>query len=133
MSKVLKKSDELFVLPMLEKTIDSQHHELLELIDRVREGIHAKNRPEINSVVICELLIYADKHFNYEESLLEKNNCPVIEKHKLQHKLFIEEVKRFQSGELLVDNFTSMKLILFLKEWLLNHIKVDDVEVAKYL
>jgi hemerythrin len=65
-----------------------------------------------------ELIQYTRMHFTAEENLLESSRYPDLSIHRLEHDRFVRTVeefqKHFQSGQ----QFLSVQLMDFLKEWL---------------
>ncbi|NPA36709.1 MAG: hemerythrin family protein [Chlorobi bacterium] len=76
---------------------------------------------------------YINYHFNTEETLLREYGYPDLEKHKLEHKMFVSKVEefenRFNSGKLVL----SLEITGFLKSWLKDHIQGADKDYSKFL
>ena len=86
-----------------------------------------------NSIELLQgLLEYSKGHFAYEEELLECSDYPFMNKHKMEHKLFIQHINMFinehEGGLLCVD-----ALLNFLLEWKQHHIKVMDKQALAFL
>ena len=82
--------------------------------------------------VMKELVEYVMFHFKDEEGIMESINYPGLREHKMQHELFIKEilssVNAYKNGKQLIPN----SFVRFLRDWLFNHILVDDKEWARH-
>lgn len=114
--------------------IDVQHQNLVFLINEAYELI--ANKIPQHSEEVQDLLVkisnYAVYHFDTEESLFEMYKFPKTAQHKVEHnefKYFVSKnLELFDNGKLeLVD------IVDFLKNWLLNHIAIEDKAFAPFL
>lgn len=116
-------------------TIDAQHKQLIEafnnLIDACNQG---KGRAEIENTLRF-LSDYTITHFNDEEALQSKYKYPDFITHKRAHDSFKRVVEGLaaQLAEegpsiVLVGKFNSS-----IGEWLVNHIKSEDVKIASHI
>jgi len=82
--------------------------------------------------VIKELVEYVIIHFRDEEAIMESVNYPQVKEHKKKHESFVKEVlgtvSAYKNGKQFVPN----TFVRFLRDWLFNHILVNDKEMAKY-
>jgi hemerythrin len=78
---------------------------------------------------------YIVKHFSDEEELQRKNNYPEYEAHKKLHALYIDEFHKLEKE--FADNGHSMKFTMDLNNslinWIVKHIKSEDVKLGKFL
>lgn len=111
------------------QVIDSQHHRIVEYINKLDDIKETHDRNEVEQV-LNELVDYTLSHFAFEESLMEDAGYPFINGHKRVHELFVKRVgdfqQRFKMGEDIAD-----ELLTVLKSWLVNHIKSDDNDYAE--
>ncbi len=117
------------------RLIDSQHKELIEKINDLLEACASgKGRSEINAMAQF-LKDYTKKHFDDEEQLQKRFKYPDRVNHKKYHEAFKETVRKL-SEELERDGATVTlvgKINSSVAEWLINHIKREDVRVAKHI
>jgi len=106
------------------QVIDSQHHRIVEYINKLDDISGSQNRDEVEQV-LGELVDYTLSHFAFEESLMEDAHYPFINGHKRVHLLFTKRVGDFQQRFKMGENIT-VELLTVLKSWLINHIKSDD-------
>jgi hemerythrin-like metal-binding protein len=114
--------------------IDIQHQELVNRINEVinmRDRAHFKDETRKTLDFLAEYVI---KHFNDEEALQQKIGYPGFEKHKAEHKVFLERFVKFR--EELEKEGHSTKLALDINssliQWVLNHIRTADGDIGKY-
>lgn len=115
--------------------IDNEHKELLQninsLLNACRQG---KGRDEILKT-IGFLKNYTATHMSHEESLQRINNYPDYVNHKKLHDHFTKSVNNLE--KLFEKEGTSVVLIGEINQqigtWFVQHIKTEDVKLAKYL
>lgn len=61
-----------------------------------------------------------------KESIMEEINYPGLKEHKQKHELFVKEILKsvnaYKNGKQFVPN----SFVRFLRDWLFNHILIDD-------
>jgi hemerythrin len=112
------------------KRIDDQHKRFIVLINKSNDLVEAKN----NKALIKELPIlldYARTHFSTEEEIFDKYSYPYSNEHKIAHLKLLEKAISFydkaEKGEAIGKEF-----MVFLKDWLVNHLKKHDFKYSKY-
>jgi len=113
--------------------IDSDHKQLVDLINRVVTAASTNLGDEFVGENIYEMVAYAKYHLNREERLMDQYEFPDREGHKAQHQRFIDTVDRFEekyAHDLKVKN---LQMFDFLREWLLRHISYADKELGAYI
>ena len=115
--------------------IDSQHKEFIRRINNLLEACSlGKGRDEIFSAAQF-LTEYTDKHFGDEEKLQKQYAYPDRVNHKKMHEGFKKTVKEI--NERLEKEGSSVALVGKINSdvagWLINHIKKQDVKVAKHI
>jgi len=110
------------------KKIDKQHKELANIINQLHEDVIINKNASRIDEFLMDLKIYTINHFSTEEKMLKKYNYPDEENHIKVHQRFVnfisENLFDVTSGKLA----QGYKITEFLKEWLLNHILVHDME-----
>ena len=116
------------------KVIDDQHKGLLEFVN----GLF--NHPDENEEaerayfkeVIHQAVQYIKTHFATEEKYMITTKFPGYSAHKKTHDEFVlkilQTVEDFESGKKLV----LKKLAYFLKDWILSHVAIEDMQYAQY-
>ena len=103
--------------------IDEQHKQLVNLINELHSAMMARKAKEILGEIIDELIEYTSYHFGTEEKYFDKFGYEETEAHKSIHKKFVDNNKLFVSS----------KILNFLKDWLLTHIKVTDKKYMTFM
>lgn len=122
-------------LLILNAEIDAQHKELVNHLEKLtQESLFGCSEEQLNeSFKFVEE--YTQKHFSYEEALMEQNNYPKLMTQQAQHDVFKQKIKELQdsrkrgcSSEQLAD---SIKWELL--NWFKHHIKNIDKEMVNYI
>ncbi|MBI5638571.1 MAG: bacteriohemerythrin [Nitrospinae bacterium] len=112
--------------------VDRQHMRLVELINELHASMETGTAAETEKV-LQGLVDYTITHFADEERLQERHGYPGLDGHRKLHAELVAEVlgysKRFQTKEPGLE----ANLMWFLKDWLLNHIKLQDAKIAKHI
>lgn len=115
------------------RAMNAQHQKLLMLINELHEAMSAGKGRTIIAKVLDELFNYTETHFSDEEKILEKNLYPELPIQRKEHAYFVNKISELkqqnESGSLAV-TFEASK---FLKDWLLNHIMVEDKKYGVFL
>jgi hemerythrin len=117
-----------------DNVIDRQHMRIVEYINELDEAIQSKgkNRRDLLAKVIQETIEYTESHFGFEETMLEEVHYPYLKAHMRVHQLFVRRVleykERFNKGEEI-----AQEMLDTLAHWLLNHIKNEDKDYARWL
>lgn len=111
--------------------IDNQHKELVDIVSSLQQSLLRDGKPGALAKAIRFLVEYTQKHFHDEEQLMEEIKFYDLENHKKLHKKLIDEVR-----EVLLDlkkgkSVDPNKLVDFLTDWLLTHIKQEDKKIAR--
>lgn len=118
-------------------SIDKQHRELFKIgnslynIVSIKDGL---DRYDEIMEALYEMRDYAIYHFDYEEKLMEENGYPSFKGHRNQHLAFIDKVRSIEDRD--VDEKQKeigMELIIFIANWIENHILKSDMEYKEFL
>lgn len=113
--------------------LDNQHKKLVDLINELHSAMKEGKSKEVLGKIIEELISYTKFHFSAEETLMLQNKFPGLSKHKEEHEAFTKKVIEFEEKFLRGSVVLSQEIIIFLKDWLLNHIQVTDKNYSPYL
>lgn len=114
------------------KVLDEHHQQLVDLLNKSYNALELNNKQTIE-LILNELFDYAKYHFSTEKHFMYEYNFPSLLNHEEEHKYFFYQVDELQSRLTAGDSLYNIQLVLFLKEWLINHILVKDRELADYL
>jgi hemerythrin len=104
--------------------LDNHHRYLLELGNTIQSA-----KPEEARTYVMTLYKYITDHFTREEHHMKSLGYPGVERHRKIHDDMITEFNT------LSENFRPEmvdKLVLFLHNWLLNHVMNEDAKYAAY-
>jgi len=112
--------------------IDKQHQYLVNLINLLVENKNVLSKEELTAI-FNNLIHYANVHFQAEEELVSSTDYPNKADHKEEHRKFVKKLEKIELGIVLEDEKTIDNIILFLSQWLIDHILVRDKEFAPFL
>jgi methyl-accepting chemotaxis protein/hemerythrin len=113
--------------------IDSQHKQLVTLINRLNGAMSDGTAKDAALQILNELAEYTVNHFGTEEELFETYDFPQKESHKKIHRELVAKVVAFKTDFESGKAMLSRDLMIFLKEWLINHIKGTDAHYGPFL
>jgi hemerythrin len=113
---------------------DSQHLVLIDKLNEFDAVISGSNSGDIRRAageVLDFLQFYAAWHFQQEEAVMAKMNCPAAEQNKLAHAKFIGDFGRFYSQwqTSSMDLGLARKTYEQLRDWVVDHILTIDVQM----
>lgn len=106
--------------------LDSHHKMLFDILNRLYTScFEVKDGITIDSI-IEELISYTNYHFSTEEHYMRDKEYSDTERHILAHNIFKDRILQLKQ-DIYLDNITVTKeLIVYLGNWLLNHVLVED-------
>jgi hemerythrin len=109
--------------------IDSQHKQLIQMINELSQAIEQKKSHEILDLLFARLITYTQTHFAAEEELMRLARYNNLDTHKSMHSHFTQKVlahyREYKVGKKAVDKAVLDMLI----NWLLTHIKTADIKL----
>ncbi len=108
--------------------IDNQHLKLVDILNHLYKTYIQKNEGNGVRDVLESLEDYAKYHFSTEEKLMRMHNFEKTERHILEHKNFTTQVTKFKENINFFDDNEMIKLINFMRDWLISHIQGSDRE-----
>lgn len=115
--------------------IDAEHKNLIQASNDLLAACAAgQGRTELNKTIDF-LQEYTKTHFSHEEALQMRSKYPDYANHKKLHQGFIRTVGDV-SAQLKAEGPTVQlvgEINKLLGGWLINHIKKEDVKVAKHI
>ncbi|MHB8136545.1 MAG: bacteriohemerythrin [Anaerolineaceae bacterium] len=107
--------------------MDEQHQVLIEMINKLHDAMKiGKGNVEAGHIV-TEMIDYSVMHFSMEEKFAYTGRSD----HNIEHTAFMTKADEFRK-HINTGSFTlSMEVANFLKDWLTNHILVNDMAYSK--
>ncbi|MGO5051089.1 bacteriohemerythrin [Lachnospiraceae bacterium LCP25S3_G4] len=116
--------------------IDTQHQELIARVNKLTTDCSVGKEKNVAVQTLGYLMDYTEFHFHAEEELQEENGYPQLVAHQGQHAEFkkaVDELKEmFEEEEGPTEAFV-LAVKKNVVDWLLNHIKIWDKEVAEFV
>ena len=109
--------------------IDSQHHQIVDYINRLHTAVHA-NDQLLSHEIFDEVVNYTLTHFSFEEEMMKLAGYIHYDAHCIVHQSFAERVSGYRN-RLLNGEDVAKQLLSDLRIWLTNHIKNEDADYAK--
>ncbi len=109
------------------REIDTQHTYLFALTNRLIRHTAGSTEMESLAHILAELNDYVEKHFSYEESIMEQAGYEHLAEHK-QHHVRMRQRLDLYTAELQSGGLTVAELTEFLKSWLKLHILREDIK-----
>jgi len=113
--------------------IDAQHRQLYETVAQLHTLMRSHALSEVD-VVLEALTHYASEHFATEEREMRSAGYPGYEAHRTAHLAFVQEFVRIR-GTLEARPTVSavVELSSWLSDWLREHVRGLDAEMARFL
>ena len=106
---------------------DNQHKRLVELFNRLHEGVEESHGEEEIGEYLKALEDYAAFHFDFEEAHLKKLPEEIYYSHKEEHDQFRTISRKIYAEIHDKHNKPALyELILYLEEWINQHIQFSD-------
>jgi len=114
------------------KEFDDHHKHIVDLLNKVYDDFTNGVSHEALGAVLGELLDYASYHFAAEESWMQQHEYPGLIWHQKEHNELRNKVIQLQKGYMNGDEKISVDILMFLVDWLSNHILVSDAKYGNF-
>jgi hemerythrin len=112
--------------------IDEQHKQLVAILNRLKSSIADRTSREVCSGILDELIDYTQKHFRFEEGLMEASGYSLYASHKKVHEELLAQVLSYRQKLATSNESISFELLHFLQMWLVKHISESDKRFGQY-
>ncbi len=113
--------------------IDMQHKKLCDYINALHKAMQEGGDKKRIAQLLSALRDYTETHFTEEEVFFSKSDYPHTEAHKKLHRKFVAKLVEFQERLARGSDTLSMDLLVFLKDWLIQHIMGTDKQYLPYV
>jgi hemerythrin-like metal-binding protein len=114
------------------KQFDDEHREMMDLLNDIHSAISEKESDVVITGVFKKFIECGVTHFSHEEELMDEFGYPDAEAHKKEHDDLVSKVnniyEQYENGK----KAYSLELVLFLKDWMLLHLKVTDTKYTSF-
>jgi len=111
--------------------IDDQHKKVIEIISRVERAVKLQRGWREVVYDIVDLRVFAKSHFEFEEGLMRMYEYKNYAKHVEEHQYFFTKLTEIESKS--ISNLVEAELLKFLRDWLKEHILVEDKSYAEHI
>jgi methyl-accepting chemotaxis protein len=111
--------------------IDEQHKKLVSYINDLNQAMSEGKAHETIETILDALVEYTASHFGTEESYMDRFGFAGADRHMQIHKAFVAKVVDFQNTFKQRKALISKDIMIFLKNWLIEHIMGVDKEYVK--
>jgi hemerythrin-like metal-binding protein len=113
--------------------IDNQHKEWIDIYNKMHDSMMSKESSiEQTTEILQAMSNYAQNHFNFEEEYMREINFPDVVEHRRSHKDFESLIYSYsrdiEAGKMVLNT----KVIKLIRNWLMEHITVEDKKYAVY-
>ena len=113
--------------------IDAQHASLFDTENQLHDDMLAGNSRQQLARVLAFLRSYTVEHFATEEAFMAETGYPGMALHKAQHDDLVRQVQELEEKHTAGSLTLSITVMVFLRDWLAQHISVDDRKLAQHL
>lgn len=113
--------------------MDDQHKILIGIINQLHEAMRAGKGSEEVVLITEQMINYAHSHFKAEERILVVKSYPGFTQQKSEHDVFLKKALGFKNDVAQGKMALSVPVSNFLREWLVNHIQVEDKKYGMFL
>lgn len=114
-------------------SIDEQHKELVNILNRLFVAVSRLEGDMVIGGILDALTDYTRTHFALEEQLLRMAKYGDFEDHREKHRNLIEKLEELREKHTHEGKSIHFEMLSFLKTWLKEHIKGEDVKYSKAL
>ena len=113
--------------------MDDQHGVLMDTLNELRLAlVRGRGRDEVNEG-LNRLIELTRMHFSNEERLLEQQGFPGVAEHRVAHQRLLTEIEDAAHRAQHTDELHLHSLLVFLRDWYLNHVEVMDHKYGEWL
>lgn len=116
------------------RVIDRDHRALIEVVNRLHENMVDGRFQTALPGLMSNLFDYCSDHFFREEKIMEEYGYPDLRRHQERHR----GIRRFVYALRVVagehpSSIDPEKMLLFLRDWLTNHIGKSDMDYVQHI
>ena len=111
---------------------DADHKKLIEMLNRLYDGMKAGQGRDVVGKVLDDLVSYTRFHFAREEEFFARAKYPSTD-HIRQHRELITQADELQARCKCGETALSIETLDFLKDWLTIHIQGTDRRYTEHL
>ncbi len=110
--------------------MDAEHRQIINNVNELYEAMQGPYDAAVTRQILDRMANYVRNHFDHEEKLLSDANYPDLAFQKAQHDHMRRKVMSLRENLSLV---TARDILVFLKDWWVEHIQQEDKKYAAYV
>jgi hemerythrin len=115
------------------RVIDNDHKDLFRMVNALYAELEGGSSAKNIDALLTALGRYVEEHFAREEELMKTYNYPGLAAHKAKHRELTLDVYALRKAHVSHPyKMDGEKLLMFLKNWLSNHIMRSDMDYVPY-
>jgi hemerythrin len=111
-------------------SLDAEHRQIIESINEMYNALEDPAATAATKRVLDRLVRYTQAHFDHEEKIMQEVDYLDFDAHKSLHDTMRQRTIGLRTHLTLV---TARDVLVFLKDWWLEHIQGEDKKYAVYL
>lgn len=117
------------------KEIDDEHKMIVDHFEKLYTLMSEGKGHQYFEELLEFLEFYIDTHFSHEEDFHAKIQYDLIQEHKALHLTFTDKIRSIIKDKKThtVTNTDLIHMNIFIKQWLMHHILVEDKKVANFV
>ena len=112
---------------------DEHHKHLVHLLNNSYDAFVLGVPTGKLAATLNELFEYASYHFASEKIWMLEHSYPKLEEHLEEHNFFVQRLKEIQEDYRQGNSSASLDIVVFLKDWLIDHILKSDAEYSNFI
>lgn len=114
--------------------LDEEHRRIINALNLLYDAIEQSKGITLLSQTLMDLISYTSYHFRHEENLFSHTDYPDKMEHIAKHENMTTNLNEiYRKATLGQTEEISIELMVFLKEWLIDHIQGTDMQYIPYL
>jgi hemerythrin-like metal-binding protein len=115
-------------------SIDAQHRKLVDMLNQLYDGFQKGLGRKVVGIVLDGLISYTSTHFKFEEDIFDRTGYAETPQHKKEHAALVDKVLKVQESFRTDPNAAlSEEVMVFLRNWLTNHIMGTDKRYVPHM
>lgn len=113
--------------------LDQQHRRLFDTVNELHRAMQTGEGAAALKTILQKLANYAAEHFATEEALMAQYDFPGLSTHRHRHDEFRDKIAEFMDAHSAGKAGTPVAVLLFLEDWLKDHLLKTDKQYTDFL
>jgi hemerythrin-like metal-binding protein len=113
-------------------TFDAEHKKLINYVNELNQALSIGSTQKTMEDILTNLVNYTVIHFNHEEDYMKIHDYPGYADHHKEHEELKAQVSDFNNRLKSGKASFSLELMMFLKNWLAQHIMGSDMQYKDF-